>query len=91
MKNPGEIILKVIEDRLEISQITAAQMGTTIQELGADSLDLIEMTVSLEEALGIDITDEEAVKILGATGHNTVFQAKNEVDALVVRRERKRA
>ena len=83
---PGEIFLNLLHEQLGItSEINNSDMGKTLKDLGLDSLDGVEIVIALEEDLGIVITDKDALRIIGEGGSNTVFQAKNEVDALVVR------
>ena len=83
---PGESLLKLIQEQLNV-KIKNDDMGTTLKELGADEIDIIEIATYLEEVLNMDISNEEADKIFGGEeGINTIFQIKNEIDALVIRR-----
>ena len=60
-------------DKLEIKEMLAKQLRIDVNEiqddsnlvndLGADSIDLVEMLMMIEENLGITITDEEAVEL----------------------------
>jgi acyl carrier protein len=52
------------------------QEDSTIESLGADSLDRVEIIMSLEEKFGIEINDEEAEKL------STVRQAVDYVNSL---------
>ncbi len=55
-------IREIISDQLdiELEKITAE---TTFEEIDADSLDLVELVMALEEEFDIEISDEEIEKI----------------------------
>ena len=54
-----EIIAKELE--VELKQLTPE--AKFIEDLGADSLDIVELVMALEEEFGLDIPDEEADKL----------------------------
>ena len=54
-----EIIARELE--VEIKQLTPE--AKFIEDLGADSLDIVELVMALEEEFGLDIPDEEADKL----------------------------
>ena len=54
-----EIIAKELE--VDVKQITPE--ARFIEDLGADSLDIVELVMALEEEYDMEITDEEAEKI----------------------------
>lgn len=56
-------IIKIIADQLnkDVSEITREQ--ELVQDLGADSLDAVEIIMNIEEEFGIEIPEEEASKI----------------------------
>lgn len=58
-----ERVKEIIAKELEVSpdQLTAA--ASFIDDLGADSLDTVELVMALEEEFSIDIPDEDADKI----------------------------
>ena len=55
-------IVDIVGSKLEIDKKTVT-MDSTFQDLGADSLDLLEIIMRLEEQFGIEINDEEAEKM----------------------------
>ena len=54
-----EIIAKELE--VDIKQLTPE--AKFIEDLGADSLDIVELVMALEEEFGVDIPDEDADKL----------------------------
>ena len=63
MSNIEERVKKVIVDQLGIKEEEVVPTAAFIEDLGADSLDTVELVMALEEEFGIDIPDEEAEKI----------------------------
>ena len=63
MSNIEERVKKVIVDQLGVKEEEVVPTAAFIEDLGADSLDTVELVMALEEEFGIDIPDEEAEKI----------------------------
>jgi len=55
-------VKEIIVEKLSIP-IENIKQESTFKDLGADSLDIVEMIMSFEEAFGIEIKDEDAEKI----------------------------
>ena len=64
MSNTAERVKKIIAEQrsVEIDKITPD--AKFVDDLGADSLDTVELVMALEEEFEIDIPDEEAEKIV---------------------------
>lgn len=56
-------VYSLITEHLDVPLEKITPQAKFVEDLGADSLDIVEMMMSLEEAFGIDIPDEEAEKL----------------------------
>ena len=54
-----EKIKKILIDQLDVNEDTIALESSIIDDLGADSLDIVDMVMSLEEEFDIEIPDDE--------------------------------
>ena len=54
----------LVVEQLGVSQDQVSPQASFIDDLGADSLDTVELVMAFEEEFGIDIPDEDAEKIL---------------------------
>ena len=56
-------ITKVVVDKLGVTEDKVKPEAAFAEDLGADSLDQVELVMALEDEFGIEIPDEEAEKI----------------------------
>ena len=56
-------VVEIIASKLSTPQENV-KIGATFKDLGADSLDIVEIIMNFEETFGIEIKDEDAEKIL---------------------------
>ena len=66
-----EKIKKIIVDQLGVDESEVTLRASFVDDLGADSLDTVELVMALEEEFGIEIPDEDAEKL------TTVGEAMN--------------
>ena len=59
-----EKVKKIIMDQLGVSADEVKPEASFVEDLGADSLDLTELIMAMEEEFSIEIDDEEAQKLL---------------------------
>ncbi|MGE5473103.1 MAG: acyl carrier protein [Ignavibacteriales bacterium] len=58
-----EKVKEIIVDQLGVEEDDVAMESSFIDDLGADSLDIVELIMALEEEFDLEIPDEEAEKI----------------------------
>ena len=57
-------VKKIVADHLGIEEVKVNDDSSFIDDLGADSLDTVELVMAFEEEFGTEISDSEAEKIL---------------------------
>ena len=56
-------VLKIIEEQLGVDPERVKSESSFIDDLGADSLDIVELVMAMEEEFEIEIPDEDAEKL----------------------------
>jgi acyl carrier protein len=62
-ENLEERVKKIITEQLAVDAAEVTPQAQFVQDLGADSLDTVELVMALEEEFDIEIPDEDAEKI----------------------------
>ena len=58
-----EKVKEIIVDQLGVDENQVVESASFIEDLGADSLDTVELVMALEEEFDVEISDEDAEKI----------------------------
>ncbi|HSN05335.1 acyl carrier protein [Nitrospira sp. NS4] len=64
MATVDERVKKIIAEQLGVEEDEVTPEASFVEDLGADSLDTVELVMALEEEFEIEIPDEDAEKIL---------------------------
>ena len=75
MSTDFERVKKVVVEQLSVDEALVTENASFTADLGADSLDTVELVMAFEEEFGTEIPDEEAEKIA------TVKDAVNYIEA----------
>jgi acyl carrier protein len=75
MSNNEQRVKKIVAEQLGVNESEIKNESSFVNDLGADSLDTVELVMALEEEFGVEIPDEDAEKI------TTVQQALDYVNA----------
>lgn len=63
MENPEERLRKIIADQLGVPEEQVVPEASFIDDLNADSLEMVDLIISIEEEFKIQVSDEDAEKI----------------------------
>ncbi len=63
MASLEEKVIKIVVDKLGVDRAEVTPDAVFVDDLGADSLDLVELIMAMEEEFGFEIADEEAEKL----------------------------
>ena len=64
MSDVADRVKKVVLEHLGVEESKVVETASFIDDLGADSLDTVELVMAFEEEFGCEIPDEDAEKIL---------------------------
>ena len=63
MSDTAERVKKIVVEHLGVDEDKVVDNASFIDDLGADSLDTVELVMAFEEEFGIEIPDDDAEKI----------------------------
>ena len=63
MDNVEQRVKKIVAEQLGVNEAEIKTESSFVDDLGADSLDTVELVMAFEEEFGIEIPDEDAEKI----------------------------
>lgn len=69
-------LIEIIAEQLSVDKDKVVPAASFVDDLGADSLDLVELIMAMEEAFDVEIADEVAEKII------TVQDAINHIQSV---------
>ena len=75
MASVEEKVKHIIVEQLGVDEDEVTAQASFVDDLGADSLDVVELVMALEEEFGLEISDEDAEKL------RTVKQAIEYIEA----------
>ncbi|MFI3301854.1 MAG: acyl carrier protein [Rikenellaceae bacterium] len=75
MKELEYKVIGIVAEHLGFEQSRITLASNFVDDLGADSLDIVELVMAIEEEYGVEISDEDAEKML--TVGDVVFYLEN--------------
>ncbi|PZO71863.1 MAG: acyl carrier protein [Pelagerythrobacter marensis] len=76
MSDTAERVQKIVVEHLGVEADKVTQDASFIDDLGADSLDIVELVMAFEEEFGVEIPDDAAEKIT-TVGDATAYIESN--------------
>ncbi len=63
MSDTAERVKKIVVEHLGVDEAKVTESASFVDDLGADSLDTVELVMAFEEEFGIEIPDEDAEQL----------------------------
>ncbi|MBL8657031.1 MAG: acyl carrier protein [Altererythrobacter sp.] len=73
MSDTAERVQKIVVEHLGVEADKVTQDANFIDDLGADSLDIVELVMAFEEEFGVEIPDDDAAEKIATVGDATRY------------------
>jgi acyl carrier protein len=73
MANIAEQVTAIIVEKLGVDASEVVETASFVNDLGADSLDIVELVMDFEKAFDIEISDEEAGENISTVGDSIKY------------------
>jgi len=77
MSDIADRVKKIVVEHLGVEEDKVADNASFIDDLGADSLDTVELVMAFEEEFGIEVPDEDAEKLQSVSDVVTYVSANS--------------
>ena len=77
MSDVADRVKKIVLEHLGVDEAKVVDKASFIDDLGADSLDTVELVMAFEEEFGCEIPDDDAEKILTIKDAVTFIEAQD--------------
>lgn len=77
MSDVKQKVIDIVIEHLGVEADKVTENATFVDDLGADSLDTVELVMAFEEAFGVDIPDDAAEKIQSVNDAITYIEANS--------------
>ena len=75
-----EGVFEIIEDQLHLTGVEITEDSSFKDDLGADSIDLVELVMAFEEEFGVEVSYEELEKVVKTVGDAIEFLREQGAD-----------
>lgn len=73
MSDTADRVQKIVVEHLGVEADKVTQDANFIDDLGADSLDIVELVMAFEEEFGVEIPDDDAADKIATVGDATKY------------------
>ena len=81
MSETADRVKKIVVEHLGVEADKVTEEASFIDDLGADSLDIVELVMAFEEEFGVEIPDDAAEKITHRQGRDRLYRTEQGLSA----------